>query len=170
MNEEKLFKEAEKVFSLMYLEPDLFETGKKAIKQSARAVKEFHEAEVNELKNKLNKITNRIIKLRDLYLHNEIDKLDYDQKLGNLLVKEEKLIILIKAYYETYDATPDNTILFTNMLSDPYKTFKEASLETKKKLIKIVFSNIKLKGYKFEYTLNTPFDMLMNDIPHQSFL
>jgi len=40
--------------------------------------------------------------------------------------------------------------------------FESSKVEQKRKLINFLLSNLKLRGKKLEYTLNKPFDVLVN--------
>lgn len=47
------------------------------------------------------------------------------------------------------------------LASGALETFKGSTIEGKRKLINLVFANLKLKGHKLEYTLRPPFDMFV---------
>jgi hypothetical protein len=48
--------------------------------------------------------------------------------------------------------------------------FERSKTEQKRELIAFVFSNLRLKGKKLEYSLRSPFDLMVNRADHTSWL
>ncbi|MDP9137582.1 MAG: recombinase family protein, partial [Pseudomonadota bacterium] len=48
--------------------------------------------------------------------------------------------------------------------------FERSKTEQKRQLIALVFSNLRLRGEKLEYSLRSPFDLMVNRPTHTSWL
>jgi hypothetical protein len=46
--------------------------------------------------------------------------------------------------------------------------FERSKAEQKRKLVSLVFSNLRLSGKKLEYTMRSPFDLMVNRPTHAS--
>jgi len=53
-------------------------------------------------------------------------------------------------------------IALLNLASRAPELFESSKVEQKRQLISFLLSNLKLRGQKLEYTLNKPFDVLVN--------
>ena len=161
VQEEKILTEVEKVFDLLRIEPELLSQVISYIKISAEAEQGFHKCRISELHAQHSKIKARMDKLTDLFLDGDIAKEIHTEKRQQLVQQREDIIREIEQHNNADDNFSECLINVVELASMASATFKGSTIEKKRKLINLVFSNLELKGGKLDFTLRPPFDMFI---------
>lgn len=95
---------------------------------------------------------------------------DYDKKARELKARQTELSLRVEQHQEgegDYRTTLEGLISVASRAAD---IFERSKTEQKRELIAFVFSNLHLKGQKLEYSLRSPFDLMVNRATHSSWL
>jgi len=106
-------------------------------------------------------IQNRLDGLMDLLLDGIIEKAEFESKKQKLRATQIDMEDQMRVLREGDDKFKDRLIMLIAMLSNAYKLYSGSNVEKKRELLKILFSNLSLKGETLCYTLKNPFDMLV---------
>ena len=108
--------------------------------------------------------------LLDPRLDKSITEDEYDKKARELKGWQNEIALRIEQHQEgegEYRATLESLIYVASRGAD---IFERSKTEQKRELIAFVISNLRLKGKKLEYSLRSPFDLLVNRADHTSWL
>ncbi len=128
------------------------------IKQSKEAEINFRNEELGHLRAELTKIEQRLQKLFNMRLDDEITKEQYEDKRDELTLKKSRIESKIKAHGEADDGFNETVLDLLDLVShlgDAYKGGR--SIENKQLLLRFLFKELKLKEGNVGYTLNAPF-------------
>jgi hypothetical protein len=95
---------------------------------------------------------------------------EYDKKARELKGRQNEIALRIEQHQEgegDYRTTLESLISVASRAAD---IFERSKTEQKRELIAFVFSNLRLKGKKLEYSLRSPFDLMVNRADHTSWL
>ena len=84
--------------------------------------------------------------------------------------RQNEIALRIEQHQEgegDYRTTLESLISVASRAAD---IFERSKTEQKRELIAFVFSNLRLKGKKLEYSLRSPFDLMVNRADHTSWL
>ena len=133
-----------------------------ALKTSIQAENEFLNQSLNDLAKQLERANDKKSRLLDLLLNQSITQTEYDTKRSEL----EKEIFDIQNRQQSHIAadksfitTIESVFLVVSMAGE---LFKSSKVEQKRALLNLLLSNCTLKDGKLLYSLNKPFDMLVN--------
>jgi hypothetical protein len=95
---------------------------------------------------------------------------DYDRKARELKERQTEIALRIEQHQQgegDYRATLETLI---SVASRSAEIFERSKTEQRRELIAFVFSNLRLKGRKLEFSLRSPFDLMVNRASHTSWL
>jgi hypothetical protein len=95
---------------------------------------------------------------------------EYDKKARELKGRQNEIAVRIEQHQEgegDYRTTLESLISVASRASD---IFERSKTEQKRELIVFVFSNLRLRGKKLEYSLRSPFDLMVDRADHTSWL
>ena len=84
--------------------------------------------------------------------------------------RQNEIALRIEQHQEgegDYRTTLESLISVASRAAD---IFERSKTEQKRELIAFVFSNLRLTGKKLEYSLHSPFDLMVNRADHTSWL
>ncbi|WP_425360389.1 hypothetical protein [Candidatus Tisiphia endosymbiont of Ceraclea dissimilis] len=84
---------------------------------------------------------------------------EFQAKKQQLKDRQYEINRLLKIYDEADDKFTDTVSTLITLASEAYKTFQGSEMPQKRKMIKFVFQNLKLRGKKLETSLRFPFDI-----------
>jgi site-specific DNA recombinase len=87
---------------------------------------------------------------------------EYDKKAIELKQRQYELTERLKKITEADENYSITAIALLNLASRAPELFESSKVEQKRQLINFLLANLKLRGQKLEYTLNKPFDVLVN--------
>ncbi|WP_341758392.1 hypothetical protein [Candidatus Tisiphia endosymbiont of Ditula angustiorana] len=158
MKEEIILQGVEKVLATLHLEPELRSEVIGYIKSSAKIEQGFHKMRIGELHTEHTKIKNRMDRLTDLFLDGDISKEYHEEKRQKLIQKREDIVREIENHDYADDKFSECLVNLVELASGALETFKGSTTEGKRKLINLVFTNLKLKDGKLDFMLRPPFD------------
>jgi len=95
---------------------------------------------------------------------------EYDKKARELKERQTEITLRIEQHQKgegDYRATLETLI---SVASRAAELFERSKIEQKRELLVFVFSNLRLRGKKLEYSLRSPFDLMVNWSDHTSWL
>jgi hypothetical protein len=95
---------------------------------------------------------------------------EYDKKARELKDRQTEIGLRIEQHQQgdgDYRTTLESLI---SLASRATELFQRSKAEQKRELIAFVFSNLRLSGKKLEFSLRSPFDLMVNRRDHSSWL
>jgi hypothetical protein len=95
---------------------------------------------------------------------------DYDRKARELKERQTEIALQVEQHQQgegDYRTTLESLISVASRASD---IFERSKTEQKRQLIAFVLSNLRLKGKKLEFSLRSPFDLMVNRANYTSWL
>ncbi len=158
VKEEIILQEVEQVLATLHLEPELLAEVIGYIKNSTKIEQGFYKMRIGELHTEHTKIKTRMDRLTDLFLDGDISKEDHEEKRQQLIQKREDIMRELESHNYADDEFSELLINLVELASRALETFKGSNIEKKRKLLNLVFSNLKLKDGKLDFMLRPPFD------------
>jgi hypothetical protein len=137
------------------------------MKTSHDVEKRFHADATAGLRREYDLIDERLATLLDIRLDNQSE---YDKKA--LSLKDQKAEIAVRIEQHQQGNSDFRTTLETliSLASRAVELFESSKTEQKRQLISLVFSNLRLKGKKLDFSLRSPFDLMVNRPTYTSWL
>jgi hypothetical protein len=114
----------------------------------------------NALRLQYDQLRNRISKLADLLLDGAIEKSLFESKQRTLLLEQAAVEEKLKEFENGSDAGMAELEKTVELAKDASLLYKTASAENKRKLLKILLSNLKVSGKNVIITLSIPFRVI----------
>lgn len=166
INETVALKEVENVLNSMVFPSELLENLKLMLKNTIESKNEYSTSFINKLTTDLNAIERKSDRLLNLFIDESITKSDYDKKKQELAIERDNIQSQI---IKLNDANDDFEITLEYLLdiaSRSYSLFKSSGIETKRKILKLVFPNFYLDGQNLSYDIRKPFDLFIKGSNH----
>ena len=99
-----------------------------------------------------------------------ITQTEYDKKARDLKERQIAIAARLEQHQQgdgDYRTTLESLI---SLASRAAELFERSKTEQKRELIAFVFSNLRLRGKKLEYSLRSPFDLMVNRATYSSWL
>lgn len=134
---------------------------KDSLKGSLEAKKEFQTNSINMLRKQFDSVQRRLDNLLDVRIDGSITTGEYDKRKNQLI--EEKYDIECKiAKHSEADEDFEITVEYIlDIASRTYELFKSSGIDKKRRILKLLFPNFFLNGSNLEYTIRSPFDLLV---------
>ena len=132
------------------------------LQQSHEAEKAYHQEKVKVLRKEEDTLQRKLNRLLDLYLEKGITEALYT---GNqqALERQLKALRVERALHEDADEQFKNALITAFRLANRASAlFESSKISEKRQLIQYVFSNLRLRGPKLDYTLRKPFDGMLD--------
>ena len=111
----------------------------------------------------INKKSDRIL---NLYIDESITKDEYNKKKEELSVLKDNIQSQITKLNEANDNFEITVEYLLDVASRSYSLFKSSGIDTKRKILKLVFPNFYLDGQNLSYDIRKPFDMFVKRANH----
>ncbi len=108
--------------------------------------------------------------LLDLRLDQSITQDEYDRKARELKERQTEIAARIEQHQTgegAYRTTLESLISVASRAAD---LFERSKTEQKRELMAFVFSNLRLRGKKLEFSLRSPFDLMVDRPDYPSWL
>jgi hypothetical protein len=95
---------------------------------------------------------------------------EYDRKARELKGRQTEITLRIEQHQKgegDYRTTLETLI---SVASRAAELFERSKTEQKRELLAFVFSNLRVRGKKLEFSLRSPFDLMVNRADHTSWL
>ncbi len=140
------------------------------MKASHAAENQFHLDAIAGLRREYDQVRDKLATLLDLRLDKSITGDEYDKKARELKERHLELKMRIEQHQKgegEYRTTLESLISVASRAAD---IFERSKIDQKRQLIAFVFSNLKLKGKKLEFSLRSPFDLMVDRRSYASWL
>ena len=162
VREEVVIDQIKEILRNLVIPHDILEEMIIHLKHSKESKEQFQEAEQDSINKGYSKIQLRLNELLDMRLDKSITQDEYDKKATELKQRQYELANRLKRITEADEDYSITLISLLNICSKAPELFESSKVEQKRKLINFLLSNLKLRSEKLEYTLNKPFDALVN--------
>lgn len=166
INETVALKEVENVLNSMVFPSELLENLKLMLKNTIESKNEYSISFINKLTTDLNAIERKSDRLLNLFIDESITKSDYDKKKQELAVERDNIQSQIIKLNDTNDDFEITVEYLLDIASRSYSLFKSSGIETKRKILKLVFPNFYLDGQNLSYNIRKPFDLFIKGSNH----
>jgi site-specific DNA recombinase len=109
-----------------------------------------------------NKLTLKLERLTDAYLESVIDKEQFEDKKGQIMIEQQELRSKESHLESQKEAIFKKAKNFIGLLNDLKKSFLIATNEEKRKLLKYITSDLKIQGRNLMITMQSPFHEIAN--------
>ena len=151
----------EEVFgSFQVKHPQLAGLIRTALKESHQDKIAYHTNALNELKNRHEQIQQRLDRLYDDKLDEKITKEFYERKSQQYSEEKEAITESIEKHSQASDKYCELGLNIYDLSQRARGIYREASLEEKRRLMRLVFNELFLDEGKMSFTYSKPFEMV----------
>lgn len=115
-------------------------------------------------------INEKIKRARDLLLDLSITKDDYTEIKAELEVERHNIDVKLQSLSKADDSFNETLGIIFELASKAHELFKSSEIEEKRRIISILFPNLKMDGETLVFTLRKPFDRFVNCTDHPDWL
>ncbi len=140
------------------------------LKASHEAENQFHRDAITGFRRDHDRIRDQLAVLLDMRLDRSITQSEYDKKARDLKERQVEIGLRIERHQKgegDYRMTLESLI---SVASRAAEIFERSKIEQKRQLIAFVFSNLRMRGKKLEYSMRSPFDLMVNRADYSSWL
>jgi site-specific DNA recombinase len=87
---------------------------------------------------------------------------EYDEKARELKERQTQIALRIEQHQNGEGSFRTTLASLVSLASRAAEIFERPKIEQKRQLIAFVFSNLRLRGEKLEFSLRSPFDLMLN--------
>jgi DNA invertase Pin-like site-specific DNA recombinase len=131
------------------------------LRASHEAENQFHKDAIAGLRRDYDQSRDRLATLLDLRLDKSITQDEYDRKARELKDRQVEIATRIEQHQEGEGRFVTTLESLISVASRAAELFERSEIEQKRQLIAFVFSNLRLRGKKLEYSLRSPFDLMV---------
>lgn len=140
------------------------------LKAGHEAENQFHTDAIAELRRGYDHTRERLSILLDMRLAGSITQSEYDNKARELKDRQVEIAARIEQHQKGDNDFRTTLEGLISVASRAAEIFQRSKPEQKRQLLALVFSNLRLKGKKLEFSLRSPFDLMVNRHDHTSWL
>jgi site-specific DNA recombinase len=176
MKEEDVFEQAVKVLDQIAIPENVLAEVRKHLADNHQAKNEFHNTALKNLKQQLTQIDRKRQKLWDLYLkaddesHASITHDELDKILRGLNEEKKEIETELKSHEGADDDYYISLNLLLELVQNAGELFRKADVDQKRKILKLVYWNLELRGGTLCYSLRKPFDLFLNTDKNKNWL
>ena len=160
--ENEVLAQVEAVFRSIQVPERLLDALLAHMKASHDAENQFHRDTIASLRREHDQVRDRLAILLDLRLDKSITQDEYDKKARELKERQTEIALRIEQHQQgegSFRTTLESLISVASRAAD---IFARSKTEEKRQLLAFVFSNLRLNGKKLEFSLRSPFDLMVN--------
>jgi len=176
VREEDVFAQAVEVLDRVAMPENVLMEVRKHLAESHQTKNDFHNTALKGLKQQLTQIERKRQKLWDLYImaddesyasitHDELDKM-----LRGLNEEKKEIETELKSHEGADDDYYVSLNLLLELVQNAGTLFRNADIEQKRKILKLVYWNLELTDGKLGYALRRPFDLFLNPDKNEKWL
>jgi len=158
------------VFKSIQIPPKLLNALLSHMKASHEAENQYHQDAIAGLRREYDQVRERLAVLLDLRLDESITANEYDGKARQLKERQTEIALRIEQHRKGEGDYRTTLEALISVASRAAELFERSKTEQKRELLAFVFSNLRLRGKKLEFSLRSPFDLMVNRADHSSWL
>jgi len=168
--EDRIEKQLLGVFKKMILKsPDLAKWTKKALKESHKEEIEYHNNSQSELKSQYDKVQQRLDRLYDDRLDNNVDEDFYKRKFRQYSEEKSQVLKQMKNNSKANTKYFQGSIKIFEVSQNAHKLFEEELLiDEKRRIIRMLFDNLYLDEGKLSYQFSMSVQVLSKAIAYSN--
>jgi site-specific DNA recombinase len=120
------------------------------------------DATITDLNVNLELLTERLKKATDAYLDGVFEREVYEERKREFLLQRQALQQTIEDYKANRRSVPEVLAEFLERAGSAYLLYKSANPPKKRRLVKILTSNMTLRAKEFDFTYSVPFGEIAN--------
>ena len=168
--EKKVLEQVLEVFRSIQIPEKLLDALLAHMRASHEAENQFHLDAIAGLRREYDQTRDRLATLLDLRLDKSITQDEYDRKARELKERQAEIALRIEQHQEGEGSFRMTLESLISIASRAAKIFERSNIEQKRQLIAFVFSNLRLRGKKLEFSLRPPFDLMVDRADYASWL
>ena len=157
-------------FRSIQIPPALLEALLAHMKASHEAENRFHKDAITGLRSEHDKIRDRLDALLDMRLDQSITQAEYDKKARDLKVQQAEIAARIEQHQNGESAFRTTLESLISLASRAADLFERSNIDQKRQLLAFVFSNLQLRGKTLEFSMRSPFDLMVDRPDYASWL
>jgi DNA invertase Pin-like site-specific DNA recombinase len=168
--ENKVLEQVLAVFGSIKVPEKLLDALLRHMRASHEAQKQFHRDAIVALRRDYDRAQDKLAALLDMRLDKSITQDEYDKKARELKECQIEIAVRIEQHQQgdsEYRTTLESLI---SLASRAAELFDRSKTEQKRQLLAFVFSNLRLRGKKLEFSLRSPFDLMVDRRSYSSWL
>lgn len=150
------------VMDKISLSPKLQEIIKEKLTQELNDTSAFNKTMKTNITNKLNELKVKEDNLLDFYLEGKLPQATYEAKQEQIANQRAELEQTAERYKNIDADMKKRVVQVMALASNISKLFDMANPTRRNELLQLLISNCQLNGSKLEYTINAPFNWLIN--------
>ena len=115
-------------------------------------------------------VNEKIKRARDLLLDLGITKDEYNEIKVELEVERHNIDVKLQSLSKADDSFNETLGIIFELASKAHELFKSSEIEEKRRIISILFPNLKMDGKNLVFELRKPFDMFVKNENHPVWL
>jgi len=158
------------VFRAIQVPPKLLDALLAHMRAGHEAENRFHRDAIAALRREYDQVRERLNALLDLRLDRSITQDDYDKKVRELKQRQTEIGLRIEQHQKGEGDFRTTLESLISLASRAAELFERSKTEQKRQLIAFVFSNLRLKGKELEFSLRSPFDLMVKRESYSAWL
>lgn len=161
LREEEITKQIGRIFKKLHVPEDILKQIIQTLSDLHQNKVEFHNAQYNELTKEQKTITTMLDNLYLDKLKGRITESEYDKFYQSLRDQVSEITIKLELLQDAEDNYYITSKYLLDLSSRAYDLFMSSEVEEKGQLVRLVLSNLQLKGENIVYEAHQPFDLLL---------
>lgn len=139
-----------------------------ALKEQKETWTKRSEQDIAILTAKSQQATERLNRLTDAYLDGSIERDLFDERKKALLFERTAMNDRLKEMKDNFDVIPERLQKFLELTEASYSLYKEGTSEQKRRMVKMLTSNLSVDGKSLDFAFVTPFNEVANRVTNTS--
>lgn len=152
----------DEVFCKIRLNANIIDLLKKCVVRKMTEDSEANAVMKRQITNELNQLEAREQRVKDCFFNGDITRDDWNEEKTNIANKREELQYTAEKYADISRDIQHTVNEVLNIAACASEIMKKANPEQQNNLLGLILKDCYLDGQKLVYTLNKPFDMLIN--------
>lgn len=162
ISEEKILVQIEKVIQGIRIPEKILLEINEELKISSDKEYEYQKKEAKRLQEQYDIIQTRLKRARSLLLDMDISKDEYDEMVMEMQAERDNVEVKLNQLSCCDEEFNKKIGTVFVLCAKAHELFKSSELDEKRRIIKILFPNLKMDAGNIEFTVRKPFDMFMN--------
>ena len=152
----------DEVFSKIRLNANIIDLLKKCVQKKMMEDSEANAVMKRQITNELNQLEAREQRVKDCFFNGDITRDEWNEEKANIANKREELQHTAEKYADISRDIQYTVNEVLDIVACASEIMKKANPEQQNNLLGLILKDCYLDGQKLVYTLNKPFDMLIN--------
>lgn len=162
VREEKIMKQVMSIMETLRIPTSLLQSVLAYFQETERDEHTFSKAQLTDLHRQKTALTKRMDRLIELLMDKTITQEDYQRQRSRLNDDMADIQAHIKSLHDTNGTAKQHHRALISLTTHIAKTFTGSKPDEKRQILKLLFSNLEMKGDKLKATLALPFSHMTN--------